>query len=57
LKLDHFEDYRALRRAAYPSVQDQLDALWHAMNTLQVPVAEPFYSTIKAIKQKYPKTP
>ncbi len=57
LKLNHYEDYRVARKKSYPSVQDQLDALWHAMNTGAVPVAEPFYSQIKAVKTKYPKAP
>lgn len=44
------------RRAAYPSVRDQLDMLWHAMDDGQLPKAEPFYSRILAAKQAVPKT-
>ena len=34
---------------------DQLDALWHAMDTGTTPKIEPFYSQIKLIKDKFPK--
>lgn len=47
--------YREMRQAEYPVVKDQLDMLWHAMDTGAMPKAEPFYSAIKAIKDKYPK--
>lgn len=55
LKLRHVEDYSKLRRKAYPSVGEQLDALWHAMNDAKINKAEPFFSMIKAVKDKYPK--
>lgn len=55
LKLKHVEDYRKLRRQAYPSVGEQLDALWHSMDKYSTPRIEPFYSMIKAVKDKYPK--
>jgi len=43
------------RRRNYPSLSDQLDALWHAMNNGTLPKAEPFYSEIKAVKDRFPK--
>lgn len=49
------KDYRLERRKSYPSVAEQLDMLWHAMDEGNVPVAEPWYSTIKAVKEKHPK--
>lgn len=55
LKIKHREDYRKLRRAAYPSVADQMDMLWQAMNTGQIAKIEPFYSKIKAVKDRFPK--
>lgn len=55
LKLKHVEDYRKLRRGAYPKIEDQLDALWQAMNSGKSKKLEPFYSMIKAVKDKYPK--
>lgn len=48
--------YVAARLAEYPSITDQLDMLWHAMNQNNIPRAEPFYSRILEIKQRYPKT-
>lgn len=47
--------YAALRQEAYPAIGVQLDMFWHAMNDGQIPKIEPFYSEIKAIKEKYPK--
>ncbi len=48
-------EYVEQRRAAYPSTVDQLDALWHAMDDGVLPIVEPFYSDIKAVKEQYPK--
>jgi hypothetical protein len=55
LKIKHREDYRKLRKFEYPSVQEQLDMLWHSMNTGQMPKSEPFYSKIKAVKDRFQK--
>lgn len=49
--------YSAQRRSAYPAVSDQMDMLWHAMNSDQMPRVEPFYSAIKAVKDRFPKSP
>lgn len=49
------EKYKDDRKAEYPSIGDQLDALYHAMDrglTIKVPE---FYDPIKAVKDKYPK--
>lgn len=43
------------RKGAYPPVGDQLDMLWHAMNRGELTKVEPFYSQLKAVKDKYPK--
>ena len=43
------------RLSKYPTVEDQLDMLWHAMDIDESKRLEPFYSTIKAIKNAYPK--
>lgn len=48
--------YAEERRQVYPSVADQLDALWHAMDEGGMPKAEPFYSDILAVKQQFPKS-
>lgn len=49
------EDIAFSRRSSYPSIGDQLDMLWHAMDQEVIPRVEPFYSEIKAVKDKYPK--
>lgn len=43
------------RRARYPSIEDQLDMLWHAMNNDETKRLEPFYSAIKLIKDELAK--
>jgi hypothetical protein len=55
LKIQHNEDYRKLRAAAYPKIGDQIDALWHAMDQGLLPKIEPMYSQIKLVKDKYQK--
>lgn len=49
------ESYADIRRRMYPSTQEQLDMLWHAMDTGIMEKAEPFYSTIKTVKDAVPK--
>jgi hypothetical protein len=44
-----------LRRGAYPSIADQLDALWHAMDDGRLLKIEPMYSDCKTVKDTYPK--
>lgn len=48
------EDARHARSRAYPSITDQLDALWHAMESGALPKAEPFYSLIANVKKEHP---
>lgn len=50
-------DYVSERRAAYPPIGGQLDDFWHAMDDNLIPRIEPFYSRVKAVKDKYPKPP
>lgn len=47
--------YDQARRSMYPRVEAQLDMLWHAMDAFHTPRIEPFYSTIKAVKDAHPK--
>lgn len=49
--------YVAERLLAYPPIGDQLDDFWHAMDDNLIPRIEPFYSQVKAVKDKYPKPP
>jgi hypothetical protein len=48
-------DYRKARFMAYPPVEQQLDALWHAMDQGLLPKIEPMYSHLAAVKAAYPK--
>lgn len=43
------------RITSYPAISEQLDMLWHAMNADESKRSEPFYSTIKAVKDEFPK--
>tara|TARA_B110000211_G_scaffold207569_1_gene243450 strand:- start:1641 stop:2021 length:381 start_codon:yes stop_codon:yes gene_type:complete len=54
--IDVSPEYRRLRKADYPSVEEQLDALWHAMDDGSTVKAEAFYERIKNVKDRYPKT-
>lgn len=47
-------DHAALRQRAYPSIADQLDMLYHAMDTGELPKAVEFYNAISAVKARYP---
>ena len=49
------KSWKELRREAYPSFANQLDALWHAMAAGVIPRVEPIFSEILAVKEKYPK--
>lgn len=55
LIIKHREDYQKLRKAEYPKAEDQLDMIWHSMDSGETPKIEPFYTTIKTIKEKYKK--
>lgn len=49
------ETYATQRQSAYPPATEQLDMLWHAMASGATPPSEPWFSTIKAIKDAHPK--
>lgn len=53
--IKHTVDYKELRSQHYPFVTEQLDMLWHAMNSGDTPKIEPFYTTIAEVKTKFPK--
>lgn len=55
MKIRHTSDHSTRRAEAYPAIADQLDMLWHAMNNGTIPKAEPFYSEILKVKEKFPK--
>lgn len=47
--IQHKEDYRRRRKEEYPSIEDQLDTLYHEGFDV-------WKQTIQDIKEKYPKT-
>ena len=55
LAADALVAYKALRAATYPSIADQLDMLFHSMETGAFPKSDLFYATIAAVKDKFPK--
>lgn len=55
MKISHQVDHVQARAVAYPSVEDQLDMLWHSMSKGEAPKSEPFYSLIGEVKKLYPK--
>jgi hypothetical protein len=56
LKIKHDGGHEVRRASEYPAIQEQLDALWHAMNQGLIPKIEPMYSQVKAVKDRYPKS-
>lgn len=55
MKLTHVPDHAPLRRDAYPPIEDQLDALWKAMQAGLLPKVPGFYDQILAVKERFPK--
>jgi len=53
------QEYARDRATEYPSTGDQLDMLWHAIDTGDWTAAKvkltSFYTELKAVKDKYPK--
>ena len=46
-------EYKSLRQ--YPSIGDQLDMLWHAIDNGTLNKTSDFYTAIKAVKDAHPK--
>ena len=55
--LKEYEDskYQRDRADSYPAIGDQLDMLFHAIDAGKVDKSSDFYTTLKAVKDKYPK--
>ena len=49
------EQYKSERANMYPDIHEQLDQLWHAMDNDETKRLEPFYSSIKNVKDTFPK--
>jgi hypothetical protein len=47
--------YKDDRKKNYPSLGDQLDMLWHAIDAGTLNKTSAFYKTLKAVKDEYPK--
>jgi hypothetical protein len=49
--------YEVARRYNYPSISEQLDILWHDMNSGTIPGKETseWFQSIAEVKEKYPK--
>jgi len=49
-------EYARNRVDHYPFIGEQLDMIWHAINTDKIPGKDSeWFKTIESIKQKYPK--
>ena len=48
--------YKQQRAFAYPNLSDQLDMLWHAIDSGALNKTSDFYTTIKAVKDANPKS-
>lgn len=55
MEINHISCHKLRRAAEYPPLEDQLDALWHAMDEGLLPKIQPLYDDIAAIKARYPK--
>ena len=47
--------YQRDRKPLYPEIEEQLDALWHAIDSGALDKTSKFYLDLKAIKDKHPK--
>lgn len=48
-------DYKTLRAREYPAIKDQMDMIWHAIDTDSLDKTSDFYKELKKVKEKYPK--
>lgn len=49
------QEFGRNRQSEYPAIGDQLDMLFHAIDAGKVDKTSSFYTTLKAVKDKYPK--
>ena len=49
------KQYQRDRSNSYPAIGDQLDMLFHAIDAGTLDKSSDFYTTLKAVKDKYPK--
>lgn len=48
--------YHEKRQLSYPPVREQLDMLWHAIDSGTLDTNSDFYQKLKQVKDRYPKT-
>ena len=51
-----FQAKQYQRDRVYPSIGEQLDMLWHAIDNGTLDKTSDFYTAIKAVKDAYPKS-
>jgi len=49
-------EYQRKRQELYPTIGDQLDMLWHAIDNGTLNKTSDFYTAIKAVKDEIPKS-
>jgi hypothetical protein len=54
-RLESVNEYQLPRKRSYPSIGDQLDMLWHAIDNGTLNKTSDFYTAIKAVKDAHPK--
>lgn len=50
------KEYARNRAKEYPALGEQLDMLWHAIDQGTLDKDSDFYTALKAVKDKYPKS-
>lgn len=50
------KEYARKRKVEYPALSEQLDMLWHAIDNGTLNKTSDFYTTLKAVKEKYSKS-
>jgi hypothetical protein len=54
-KAADLKNIQGVRKNKYPSIGDQLDMLWHAIDSGSLDKDSDFYTTLKAVKDANPK--
>ena len=49
-------EYQRFRAKEYPSIKEQLDMLWHAIDKGTLNKTSDFYISLKSVKDQFPKT-
>ena len=49
------QEYKNTRKQKYPSIEEQIDLLWHSIDKGTLDKESDFYKAIKTVKDKFPK--